>query len=84
MVRCDLLFAAWAGHECEGDSKGGPFVLEELDDAVCVESMATSKLGARLTAKFCCKADRTQLILVSSSHVSITLSTNHIEARQAS
>ena len=38
----DLLFAAWAGPEGEGDSQGRPFMLEELNDAVCVESMSTS------------------------------------------
>ena len=35
----DLLLAAGARHEGEGDSEGGPFVLEELNDTVGVEDM---------------------------------------------
>ena len=44
----ELLVAAWAGHEAEGDSESGPLVLEELHEAVGVEDVAAGKLGASL------------------------------------
>jgi hypothetical protein len=47
----DLLFAAGAVHEGESNSEGGPLVLEELNDAVCVEDMATRELGACFGSK---------------------------------
>ena len=39
-LHLDFLLAAGAGHEGEGDSEGGPLVLEEVDDAVRVEDVA--------------------------------------------
>jgi hypothetical protein len=37
----NLLLAAGAAHEGESNSEGSPLVLEKLNDAVCVENMAT-------------------------------------------
>lgn len=42
----NLMLAAWARHEGEGNAKGCPPVLQELNHAVSVESVATGEPGA--------------------------------------
>ena len=81
--KLDLLLAARARHESEGDSECGPFVLEELDDTVGVEDMAARELGACFTTEFCCVANGAQFIFVCSLEVSNALSTLGVEAREA-
>ena len=79
----DLLLAARARHEGEGDSEGGPPVLEELDDTVGVEDMTARELGACFTTEFGCVANGAQFILISSLEVANALSTLGVEARKA-
>ena len=78
--KLNLLLAARARHESEGDSECSPFVLEELDDTVGVEDMAARELGACFTTEFCCVADGAQLVFICSLEVSNALNTISAEA----
>ena len=46
-----VLLAAWALHEIEGDALCAPSMAQEFSDAACVEDVATVELHARLIAK---------------------------------
>ena len=79
----DLLLAAGAAHEGESDSECSPLVLEELNDAICVEDMAAGKLGASFRAELCGVADCAELVLIDTLEVSCSLSAVHIQAGEA-
>ena len=60
----DLLLAAGARHEGEGDLEGAPLVLEELVDAVGMEDMPAAELHTGLLAKLARVADRAELACI--------------------
>ena len=57
----DLLLAAWARHESKCDPQRCPSMLQELNDAVGVESMSAGESGARLSAELARVANRAKL-----------------------
>ena len=71
----NFLFAARAGHEGECDAQGRPSVLEELNDAISVESVATRESGAGLGAEFTRVANGTKFVCVDTFEVSSGLGT---------
>ena len=60
----DLLLAAGARHESEGDLEGVPLVLEELVDAAGMEDMSAAKLHTGLLAKLAGVADSAELACI--------------------
>ena len=64
MISFDPFFALRALHEREGDAQGGPAVLEELKDAVCMEYVAAAQLNAWLFLELTRVADAAQLFIV--------------------
>ena len=58
-------------------------MLEKLNDAVCVEDMATRKLGACFGSKLSRVANCAQLFLIDTLKVTGALSAVNIEARKA-
>ena len=79
----DLRLAAGAAHEGESDSECSPLVLEELNDAICVEDMAAGKLGASFSAELGGVADCAELVLIDTLEVSCSLSAVNIQAGKA-
>ena len=79
----DLLFAARAAHEGESNSEGCPFVLEKLNNTVCVENMATRELGACFGTKLTSVANCAQLILVDILKVTGSFCAVSMETRKA-
>ena len=56
------VFADWAGHEVEGNAKCAPPMLDELLDAIGVESMSACQFNSRLSAEFVSEADGAEII----------------------
>ena len=63
MLRLNRLLALWAAHEAERDPQGRPLVLEQLQDAVGVEDVATLELDGGLLMQLTSVADTTELFL---------------------
>ena len=74
----DLLLAARAAHEGESDSESCPFVLEKLNDAICVEDVTAGKSGASLRSELGSVADCAQLVLINALEKTSSLSAVHI------
>ena len=79
----DFMLAARAGHEGECDAQGRPSVLEELYDAIGVESVATGEPGAALGAELARVANGAKFVCVDTFEVSSGFGTLDIEARHA-
>ena len=79
----NLLFAARAAHEGESDSESCPFVLEKLNDAICVEDVTAGKSGASLGPELGSVADCAQLVFVDTLEVSSSLSAVCMKAGKA-
>ena len=83
LLELDFLLAARALHEGERDAQGRPAVLEQLDEAVCVENVAAAELRAGLLAELTRVADSAEFFLVDTLEVSRLLRARWLEARKA-
>ena len=64
LLELDLLLAAGALHECEGDAERAPPVLQQLHNTCSVKHVAASETRTSLSAELLRVADRAKLRLV--------------------